>query len=575
MTKKKQNKKTQSLLQLGLFAGVVIFLNILANARIGDQPLYTYWDMTEEKRYTLTRPTRDLLQSLDDVVTVKVLLEGEFPAGFKRLQTNVQDVLDDFRSESGYIEYEFTDPRAGNTEEVNALAKQLDEQGIRPVTLTVRSSGEQSQKLIYPYAVFYYKGRSMPVNFLENEVPGMPQEVVLNNSISLLEYKFANAIQKLRNPEKPPIVFTTGHGELIPLETADLERTLRTFYDTGRLHLDSVVSLSQEIAALVIAKPTRPFSEKDKFKIDQYIMNGGKVLWLLDALRVDLDSLRRPDGYVPVEYDLNLDDLLFRYGIRIQPNLVLDMQCTRIPLATGVMGNAPQFDYKKYPYHPVVTPASGHPVVKGLGPVNLFYPSSIDTSVRTKTEVRKTPLLSSSERSMLQFPPLRMDFEFLRYELDPERFNKGRQPVAMLLEGTFPSMYENRVTETMLAGLQQLDLEYKAESVGNRMIVVADGDVARNNVNWEKQSFSPLGYNEFERYRFANKDFVINALEYLLDDRGVIEARGKEVKLRLLDQAQARAETTKWRLINILAPLVFLGLFGLGYNYVRRRRYAK
>jgi ABC-2 type transport system permease protein len=571
----KQNRKMQSLLQLALFAGILLFINILANARIGGRALYTYFDMTEEKRFTLTGPTRDLLEELDDVVTVKILLEGDFPAGFKRLQTAARDILDDFRAESGYIEYEFENPREGSTEEINARTQELAKDGIIPVNLTVRSSGEKEQKLIYPYAIVYFKGRTLPVRLLENEVPGMPPDVILNNSVGLLEYKFANAIQKLRNPRKPPVVFTTGHGELHPLETADLEKDLRAFYETGRIHLDSVVALSPEIAVLIIAKPTQPFSEKDKFKIDQYVMNGGKVLWLMDALRVDLDSLQRHREYVPIEYDLNLDDLLFRYGIRIQPNMVLDMQCSRIPLVVGQVGNAPQFEYERYPYHPVVTPASGHPVVKSLAPVNLFYPSTIDTKVRTKTDVRKTILLQSSPHSRLQYPPVRMNFDFLRYDLDPDQFNKGPQPVAMLLEGVFPSMYENRVTANMLAGLRELDISFRKESPPTSMIVVSDGDVARNPVNWEKQSFDPLGWNPYEQYQFANKDFVINAIEYLVDRQGVIEARAKEVKLRMLDTARARAERIRWQLLNIAAPLVFLILFGVAYNRVRRWRYGK
>ena len=572
---KRLSKKGQAFLQLGLFAGILVFVNILANARFFGKPMYVHADLTEEKRYTLTAATRSLLEELDDVVTVRVLLEGSFPAGFKRLQTATRDMLDDFRSESGYVEYEFSDPRAGSTAQVRKVAEELARDGLVPVSLRVKESGETSQKLIYPYALVYYKGRSMPVRLLENEVPGVPPDVVLNNSIGLLEYKFANALEKLRNPRKPPIVFSSGHGELAPLETADLEKDLRAFYETGRIHLDSVVSLRPDIAVLIIAKPTQPFSEKDKFKIDQYVMNGGKVLWLLDALRVDLDSLRLSGEYVPVEYELHLDDLLFRYGVRIQPNLILDMQCTRIPIVTGMVGNAPQFDYERYPYHPVVTPASGHPIVKSLAPVNLFYPSVIDTSVRTRTPVRKTLLLASSERSRLQYSPVRLSFDFLRYDLDPAKFDHGRQPVAVLLEGIFPSMYENRVTESMLSGLRSLNLEFRKESPETAMIMVSDGDIARNGVDRQNRAVKPLGFNEFEGYQFANKDFVINAIEYLLDGRGVIEARSKEVKLRLLDRSKAQSEAFKWQAINIVVPLVFLALFGLAYNGLRRRRYGK
>jgi ABC-2 type transport system permease protein len=572
MTNKK--KHIQSFIQLGLFLGVIILVNILANIRIGTTPLYTYFDLTEDKRYSLTDPTRTLLRNLDDVVYVQVLLDGEFPAGFKRLQRATREMLDDFRGESGYIEYAFEDPSQGTIEEINQGRETLAKEGIIPTNLRVKENNETSVKLIYPYAIFYYKGRSMPVQLLENQVPGMPQEIVLNNSVGLLEYKFANAIQKLQRAVKPPIAFTTGHGELGPGQTADLERSLRQSYETGRLHLDSTTSISTDLAALIVAKPTQSFSEKDKFKIDQYIMKGGKVLWLIDKVAVSLDSLRS-GLFLPREYDLNLDDLLFRYGIRIQPNLVLDMQATVIPLAVGNIGNAPQFDNFVYPYHPIVVPASDHPIVKSVDGVNLKYASSIDTTVRTKTEVKKTVLLSTSPRTRMQFLPVRMDFEFLKYELDANLFNKGRQPVAMALEGVFPSMYENRVTQTMRQTLEELGQELLTESLPNRMVVVADGDIVKNKIDPRNNQVSPLGLNEYDRQIYANKDFLLNSIEYLVDDIGLIEARGKEVKLRLLDMTKVEQERTQWQLLNLLVPLVFLLIFGVLFNWIRKRRFAR
>ena len=573
--KNKNNRKVQSLLQLLLFAGVLLFLNILANARINGKALYGYLDMTEEQRYTLTGATRNLLQGLDDVVYIKVLLEGDFPAGFKRLQAATRDVLDDFRSASGYIEYEFEDPGAGTTEQINQRREQLSKEGVNPVNLRVKGVEGTSEKLIYPYAIIYHKNRSFTVNLLENEVPGVPPEVTLNNSVGLLEYKLANAIQKLQLARKPSILFTTGQGELSPMETADLEKSLLEFYETCRVNLDSVVNIGAEAAALVVAKPTLPFSEKNKFKIDQYIMNGGKVLWLIDKVAVSLDSLRGRKSYYPNEYDLNLDDLLFKYGIRIQPDLVLDIQCSTVPLATGMVGNAPQFDYFRYPYHLVVAPQTDHPVVKSLGAVNLLYASSIDTSVQTKTGVQKTVLLQSSRNTRVQLIPMELDFDFLRYDLDPAKFNQAPRAVAMALQGVFPSMYENRVTESMLDGLQQLGLAFRPQSLPTKMIVISDGDVAKNKINPRNQSISPLGYNEFDRYLFANKDLLINALEYLLDDNGVIEARGKEVRLRLLDTVKAKQESASWQLFNIGLPLAFLLAFALLYSWVRRRRFAR
>ena len=574
MANKTNSKKIQALIQLALFAGILLALNILANARINNRAFHTYVDMTEEKRFTLTKASRSLMEELDDVVFVRVLLEGAFPAGFKRLQSATRDMLDDFRSTSGYVEYQFDNPNAGTAKEINQRREDLTKDGILPINLRVKGVDGTEERQIYPFAIVYYKNRSMVVKLLENEVPGVPPEVILNNSIGLLEYKLANAIQKLRTDRRPNILFTTGHGELEGLETADLEKSLYEFYELGRLHLDSIVEIKQECAVLIVAKPTQPFSDKDKFKIDQYVMNGGKVLWLLDKVAVSLDSLRGRSAYYPNEYELNLDDLLFRYGIRIQPNLVLDIQCSRIPLATGMVGNAPQFDYFPYPYHLVVAPRANHPVVKSLGVVNLLYPNTIDTDVEVKTDLQRTVLLESSPNSRLQFLPVKMDFEFLRYDLDASKFTKPPQALAMLLEGVFPSPYENRVTESMLAGLRELGMEYRAQSVPTRMIVVSDGDIAKSRVNQAQQSYSPLGYNEFERFLFANKEFLLNAIEYLMDDKGVIEARGKEVRLRLLDTVRAKQEKTFWQIFNIGLPLLFLALFGLVYNWVRRWRFG-
>lgn len=575
MAKTHQQTKAQFILQIALFAGILLFLNILANARIGGQALYTALDMTEEQRYTLTPTSRNLLEDLDDVIFVRVLLEGEFPAGFKRLQSATRDMLDDFRSVSGYIEYEFDNPNSGTNEDINRRRKSLQEQGISPTQLTVKGAEGTERKLIYPYAIVYYRNRTAVVNLLENEVPGRSQEQTLNNSLSLLEYKFSRAIQRLQFSRKPNILFTMGHGELSPMETADLQKALNNYYEFGMLDLSSIVNIGEEADVLIVAKPTQPFSERDKFKLDQYIMNGGKVLWLMDKVRVDLDSLQGRSKYYPNEYDLNLDDLLFRYGIRIQPNLILDLQSTSVPLVVGMQGNAPQFDNFPYPYHPVIAPDSDHPVAKNLGLINLKYPSTIDLNVEIKTEIEKIPLLRSSANTRLQYIPVEMNFEFLRYDLDPSKFDKGPQVVALLLEGIFPSLYENRATESLLSGLQELGLEFRTRSEPTKMLVVSDGDIIRNKVSRDGNSFSPLGYNEFDKYLFANKDFLISALEYMIDDGGVIQARSKEVKLRLLDTVKAKEEKGFWQVLNVALPLLFLVAFGFGYNAWRRRRFGK
>lgn len=567
--------RKSSAIQVFIFLGILIALNILAHARLGDIPLYQRIDLTEEKRFTLTDGTRALLRNLDEVVYVQVLLKGKMPASFQRLQNGTREILEDFRAQSAYVEFSFEDVTDGDPEEVNQRTQELAEVGVVPRQINTRESTEARQQLLYPFALVNYKGRSLAVNLLENDNPTLDDEIDLNNSVALLEYKLVNAIDKLQQSFKDNIVFTTGHGELEPIETADLEQSLRQYYNTGRINLDSVVYLRQDIDALIVAKPRQPFSEKDKFKIDQYVMNGGKVIWLIDPLRVDLDSLSGRKDYVPLPYELELDDLLFRYGIRLEPNLVLDLQNTRIPLATGMTGQGPQLELFPYPYHVVATSNSNHPVIKGLGPVNLLYPSTVDTAVRTKLPLDRTVLLRSTENTRLQYAPVRMNFEFLRYGLQPDKFTAGEQPLALLLEGSFASLYENRLTEQMRAGLSELGQEYKSQSPTSAMMVVADGDIARNEINRQDQRVRPLGYNPFEKYVFANKDFLLNAIEYMLDDIGIIEARGKEVKLRLLNKTKAQQEKTRWQLINIAIPLLFLGVFGGIYTWWRRRTYTR
>ncbi|HMX40965.1 MAG TPA: gliding motility-associated ABC transporter substrate-binding protein GldG, partial [Saprospiraceae bacterium] len=518
-----------------------------------------------------------LLRDLKEPMVVQVLLEGEFPAGFKRLQTATRELLDDFRAQSGYVEYRFEDPMAGGAEEVKSRQEALRQEGILPTSLRVNEQGQASQKLVYPVAVVRYGTRSVVVQLLENNSATLSPEEVINNSVGLLEYKFANAMKKVQAPKRPNIFFTEGHGELSDLQTMDMERGLRQFYNTGRVVLDSFVQLkTDECALLVVAKPRRAFSEKDKFKIDQYIMHGGPVLWLVDRLNADLDSLRNPLArFLPSDYPLNLEDMLFKYGVRIQPDLVLDMQCTKIPIQVGMTGNGPQFELFPWLYHPAVLPTGLHPVVKNLDRVELRFCSSIDT-IRTKTAVKKTPLLKSSRYSRLQFSPIELSFNTISQEPDPAKFDKGMQTVGLLLEGQFPSVFENRVSEEMMAGLRRLGAEYRTSSAPTRMLVVSDGDVAANFVrDPSTKEYLPLGFNRFEKTNYANRDLLLNAVEYLIDPTGVIEARSKEVKLRLLDSVRARAEKTSWQMFNIGLPLLLLAAFGWLFIWLRKRKYAR
>jgi ABC-2 type transport system permease protein len=565
-----RSRRSQALLQFGLFCGILLFVNIIAGT------FHARLDLTEERRFTLTAPTRSLLRELKDRIYISVLLGDDYPAEFKRLPEGVRDLLDDFRAESGLIDYNFEDPMAGgNKQEINERVKALAEAGVYPTDLGFRETGQKLRKKAYPVAIVHYGSRKVPVNLIENNAPVLdPDPAMINNSIQKLEYKLANAIKKIQAPERQNILFTAGHGELNRLQTTDLERSLRQFYNTDRIVLDSALQLNPDkCALLVVAKPRGAFSEKDKFKIDQYVMQGGSVLWMIDRLNADLDSINRYGRFIPRDYPLNLEDILFKYGVRIQPDLLMDLECTKIPIKTGELNGQPQFQPFPWYYHPAVLPTGRHAIVKNLDRVELRFCSSIDT-IRTKTNIVKTPLIRSSRYSTLQFSPVDLNFEILRYEPDPAKFNKGGQTVGVLLEGAFPSNYENRVSAEMMAGLQQLGIGYKSIGEPARMMVISDGDVAANSAREADKSWFPLGFNRFENFQYANKDLLLNAIEYLIEPDGVVEARSREVKLRLLDAVRAKNEKARWQALNLGLPLVFLLIFAFLFTRRRKKKYA-
>ena len=571
--------KRQTLIQLALFIGILFFVNVLASR------FYTSFDLTEEKRFTLTNATKKKLNELEDVVYVKVLLEGDFPAGFKRLQKGVKELLDDMRSESSFIEYSFENPLEddGRTiEEINAQKKIYSDSGILPTTINIRGSGERNSKLAYPWALIFHNGRETAVNLLENNTPGVDRELVLNNSVSLLEYKIINAVKKLNQLSKPNVVYSSGHGELSGEETATIDNELSKSYNVARIHLDSIVQIDPEVDVLIVAKPMQPFTDKDNFKIDQFVMNGGKVLWMIDKVGISLDSITK-GAFVPLPMELNLDNILYNYGARIQPNLVLDMESMPIELRTGMTGNAGDYELFPWYYHPALASRSNHPVVKNLNRVLTYFPNRIDTIEVRKGNVRKEILLTSSGASRFQRVPTNIGFEILREDPDVSKFNKKFLPVAILLEGEFPSEFENKITDNMLQGMQQLNLEFKKISKPTRQIVIADGDIAADQNNIFVSSRVPLGMNpnvnlrtrRDQNFQYGNKQLILNAVEYLVDDNGVIEARSKEVKLRPLNKARTIEEKTYWQLFNILLPIVLLGLFAIFYHWNRKRKYGK
>lgn len=561
-------RRKYSVAILFLVAILLILLNIIGSF------VYGFIDMTEDKRFTLTKVTKELVTELDEVVYIRVLLEGDFPAGFKRLRAATEQLLREFRSMNSNIQYEFEDPTEGDAETIMGRRNQLAKIGVVPTALKYFDGKEFVQKAIYPHAIVSKGGKTEVVYLLEEQLPGMDEQLVLNNSVSLLEYKFANAIQRLNLERKLNIAFTTGHSELEPKQTVKLERELRRFYNTGRLNLDSLVYIDKRLDLLIVAGAKKPMSLKNQFKIDQYLMNGGKVIWLVETMDASLDSIAKYKFYVPRDYELGFDQLLFKYGVRIQPNLLLDLECTAIPQIVGMSGDKPQTMMFPWYYHPVITPDNDHPIVKNISPVNMYFPSTLDT-VSSYGNIKKTVLLRSSKYSRIQFNPVRLNFEILKVAPDPSKFTKSHQAVAILLEGEFQSAFKNRVSDDFRQTLKDINMEFKEMSIPTKQLIVSDADFVKNLVNPRTEEYEEIGFNKWElKYFKGNKDFMLNAIEYMLDNRGLLESRTREVKLRLLDAVRVKNERKYWQIINIAVPILILSLFGLLFNWYRRFRFG-
>ena len=561
-------KGKQTWIKFAVAITFLVLLNILG-AR-----WYAKWDLTGDKRFSLTPATKELLKNLDDDIYLRILLDVQDPPGFKRMRIAMEELLREFQSYTPYIEYEFVDPNEGSADEINQRRKTLAKDHVYPMSLFVRNGTERKELIIYPW-VLVNRGKSrLAVNILENN-PGFNQEENINNSIGQLEYKLAKAIKQLNTQIKKNIVFLQGHGELDRKKLMSLRYRLKDSYNTSFLYLDSTVMVPTKIDAVIIAKPQRPFSEKHKFALDQFIMHGGKVLWLIDKLGMDMDSLKGRDAFVPLARDLNIDDQLFKYGVRIKDDLVLDLECTRIPQVVGQAGGKPQIEMFPWYYHVLATPASDHPAVKNIDRVNLFYPSSIDT-LKTKLPLKKHILLRSSAHSRFVMSPSPISFDILRYTPDPSKFNRPHLPLAVLLEGQFSSFYAGRVSPEMKAGLKQIGRDVlSATPKPNKMLVVSDADFVRAVTNRKTGKVHDLGYNTWEHNVFqGNRQFILNVIDYMLDDSGILRARGKELKLRLLDRVRTKSERTQWQLVNTLVPIFLFVLIGLLFRFYRRRRFT-
>jgi len=580
MADKKKDIRRNNIVQLLLGLLIIVLLNVIGSF------LFTRIDLTAERRYSLSDATKKMLRNLNDVVYFKVYLDGDFPASFKRLHNETREMLDEFRAYSDNIQYEFINP-SGNPDkrERNSLYQQLVTAGLNPTDLQVKTNDGTSRQVIFPGALVTYKNRELPLELLNSQI-GVPPEQVVNNSVQQLEYNISSVIRKLSVPIKPRLAFIIGHGELSEMETLDIRKELSEYYTVERVKIDGKlnslterndkdslhVSIRNKYKAIIIAKPDSAFNEKDKFIIDQFVMRGGKVLWLLDPVSATMDSLQNSRQTVGVLNETNLEDQIFNYGVRLNANLVVDISCLPIPMVTGMSANKPETTFVPWFFFPVIIPTAQHPIVRNLNAVKCEFVSSLDTI--EKPGVKKTMLLTTSKYSRALNAPAIISLDMARQDPDPLQFNQPYQNVAVLLEGHFESLFLNRIPPVIA---RDRSIGFLPKSEKTAMIIVSDGDVIRNQVRFGQNGYEtlPLGFDRFTGQSFGNKDFIMNAVNYLCDDSGLILARSRELKLRMLDSARIKDEKLKWQLINVIIPVLLVMLFGFVQHFIRRRKYSR
>ena len=563
--------KRRHLLQLLLTAVALVLVAFLSGVR------FFRVDLTSEKRYSLSGSSRQLMEGLDDVVYVRIYLDGELPPEFVNFRKSIRELMDEFRAYAGEnLQYEFINPYDEPDEALrNRLIGELYDNGLNITNIQVRDAeGGTSTKIVIPGAMVSYRGYELPVNLLKNN-PSLSHEVNLNNSIETLEYEFARAVLSLTTKEVPRIAFIEGHGELDSMQTHSLMDELKNFFQVDRGFIRGNLAALLPYEALIIARPTRMFSDADKFAIDQYIMQGGKVLFFLDPVDPFADSLAGGTT-VALARQTGLEELLFRYGVRINYNLVADLQCNLVPVNTAPAGEQAQFTMMPWVYHPLLSGPQDHPVTRGINYVRGEFVSSLDTVGPGSEQMKRTVLLATSSASRVRDVPLYISMEEIMVQPDPALYSSSHLAVGILLQGAFPSFYKNYpVPEGVITdGSEPLDVSRQTS-----VFIAADGDMAANEVRFEGGAFraQPLGYDRYTRQTFGNREFILNVVNYMTDDSGIMELRSREFRLRLLNREVTgqRSQALKWKLVNTLLPLALLLLAGVLYQWIRKRRYAR
>ena len=557
------NKKN-NLRQLGIIAVILIALNIFGNY------FFKRFDLTKDKRYTLSESTLNIIETVDSPLYIDVFLEGKFPPEFKRLQNETRQLLEEFSAYNSNIIFQFVNPIEKEEERVEIM-KKFYERGLMPLSITVEDKGKQSQEVVFPWAVASYGDKSAKVGLLKNLMGATTEEKVIS-SVQHMEFAFADALNKITKEKQKKIAILRGNGELEDPYLADFIKTVRESYYVGPFTLDSVakkpietMEALQKYDMAIIAKPTEAFTDEEKQVLDQYIINGGKTLWLVDAVKADMDSLYTQPEILAYPLDLNLTDQLFQYGIRLNNQLIKDEQATAIKLATGQEGSQTQYQEFVWRYAPFIYPASNNPIVKNMEGIKFDFANPIEI---LKNGIKKTVLLTSSSYSKPVGTPITIALDLVTEETKPTDYpNGGLIPVAVLLEGKFKSVYKNRV-------LPIKDPKFKDISKDSKMIFISDGDVIKNQLDKDGYPME-LGFDKFTNNLYGNKEFLMNCTNYLLDDNGLISIRSKDVDLPLLDKEKVYENYTFAQLITIGLPLLVLGIVGLLFTFLRKRKYTK
>ena len=551
---------------------IIAFAVIVAINFIADKWFFRI-DLTSEKRYTLADITKSFLRSMDDDILVKVYLDGDLNPGFKRLSRSAKEMLDEFQVYAPSLHYEFIDPGEGTRKERKAFVEHLEKMGLQPYpVIETKEDGRKTKSFVFPYAIIYFEGKEVPVNLLDN-IQGLSGQENLNHSIEALEFKFVNTLRKLTTKEKPAIAFLEGHGELDELDVIDITRDLSQNYRVERGKLSGDATELDKYKAVIIAKPHIPFSERDKFIIDRYLMNGGSILWLVDAVNITLDSLRKHPETMGMWAQLNLDDILFKYGVRINPVLIEDIQAGRIPVNLAPAGSPPRFVPVPWLYDPLLTPSQAHPVSRNINLVKGEFVSFIDT-VGENLKVTRSPLLHTSRFTKVSQVPVMVSLFSVNQKPKREEFNRSFLPVAYAMQGEFPSVFVHRPVPK---GVTNLKGSAPPISKPTKMIVVADGDIIRNDVKFKDTDpkILPLGYDELTHQTYGNKQFIINSVDYLCDDEGWMALRSRSFTLRLLDKEKLSDEVMFWKWLNVAVPVLLVVLAGIIFIFIRKRKYTK